>query len=921
MSCTECQKKCLCLKNKTCECQDEYCGCDSCLEVTANQYDNFMNKYKVYKDDTREITHTDMGYNKGRWSIPKESYAEFIRLYKKLIKKSPLSMVERSPVIAPFFFDADFHIEEEERLYKKSHIKETIKRINNIVTKYYDINENTLEAFVFEKPSSTKQPKKDIYKDGYHVMYPYLILDVKDRYFVYHKFLETIENKNFIEDIPYLNEIKDIFDKSVIYDNGVLMYGSSKENREPYTISWIYTPDLDKIDPQESGITFDEIIDYTLMRCHDGMIDDCIKISDEDDTEMVNEIADIYMDRQKYKEKYKKRDKPIGNMISQNTNDKIYKRDSRISDRDILLTKKLVKILDADRAKPYDTWRDVGWCLYNIDANLLSEFLDFSRKAGKKFNQQSCEHLWNTAKNDGYGLSLGTLKMWGKEDNSESYEKIINEVYQDILEKLLTGTHDAVANFVKEYYKGRYVCTDIKQNAWYEFAGHKWILTKECSSLFENLSGEVVGMISSNLGHKINNAKKDKDGNDFGTKYISQTFGLTKALETVSFKSCVMRACAHKFYDPKFQEKLDSNLDLFGFENGVYDLKNRKFRHGTPDDYISITTGYNYDPNITIESEYVKLLIKFFTDVHPIDSIRNYVTRYISSCLTGRVDDQKFPFWAGQGGNGKSLTINLIEQSFGNYYSPISISFLTQKRAAAGNATPELADKRGKRIVTFAEPEKDDKIQVGKLKEFTGADTIQARPLYGEPFYYKPQFKLILATNKMPKLDVDGGVARRVVNVLWSQLFRDKSKIDPNNPRHKLKDKTLEHKFKTMECRQAFIWYLINIIYPQYDRSEEEGGGLQEPEEVTNWSNKYMKDNDRVGKYLEKCTINVDKDKKINFQMLYDNFTEYYKKWYNGHIPNAEEIHNYMENLDYRMEFRGTSLYIYGIDLVLDKED
>lgn len=916
MSCTKCQEKCICIKNKSCSCYE--CDCDKCIELTANEYEIFMNTYKIYKGESvNEITHTDMGYNPGRWSIPKDQYPEFIRLYKKMIQKTTLAMVERSPLIAPFYFDADFHIESSDRCYTKKHIKETIKRINKIVRQYYDIKDDTLEVLIFEKPEPNKQENKDIYKDGYHIMYPYLILDVKHRYFIYDKFLESVENKNFIEDIDYKNEIKDIFDKSVIYDNGVLMYGSNKKNREPYELTIIFSPELDESTPQEAGLSFNDIIDYTLMRTHDGMEDDCIQLLDEEDNELIIEISDKYLNK---KDKYKKRDKPLGGNLIQNQNqNKNYKRNANISDRDINLAKKLVKILDEDRAKPYDTWRDVGWCLYNIDGNLLPEFIEFSKKAGKKFNYQSCEHLWNTAKNDGHGLSLGSLKMWAREDNHIQYDAIINEVYQDILEKLLTGTHDAVANFVKEYYKGRYVCTDIKNNAWYEYVGHKWVLTKECSSLFENLSGEVVGMISSNLGHKINQAKKEN--NDFGTKYINQTFGLTKALETVGFKSSVMKACAHKFYDYKFQEKLDSNLDLFGFENGVYDLKNRKFRSGTPDDYISITTGYDYDPSITIESDYVKLIIKFFRDVHPLESTRRYVLRYLASCLSGRVDDQKIPFWSGQGGNGKSLTINLTEQSFGNYYSPISISFLTQKRAAAGNATPELADKRGKRVVTFAEPEKDDKIQVGKLKEFTGADTIQARPLYGEPFYYKPQFKLILATNKMPKLDVDGGVARRVVNVLWSQLFRDKGKIDPNNPRHKLKDKTLEHKFKTLECRQAFIWYLINEIYPEYDRPEEDGGGLQEPEEVTNWSNKYMKDNDKIGKYLEQCTISVEPHKKINFHLMYENFVEYYKKWYNGHIPNAEEVHNYMENLDYKTEMRGSNLYIYGIDLVLDKEE
>ena len=55
-----------------------------------------------------------------------------------------------------------------------------------------------------------------------------------------------------------------------------------------------------------------------------------------------------------------------------------------------------------------------------------------------------------------------------------------------------------------------------------------------------------------------------------------------------------MTECRKLFYDPSFYERLDENRDLIGFKNGVYDLKNMVFRQGTPDDYISFSTGINY---------------------------------------------------------------------------------------------------------------------------------------------------------------------------------------------------------------------------------------------------------------------------------------------------------------------------------------
>jgi phage/plasmid-associated DNA primase len=48
------------------------------------------------------------------------------------------------------------------------------------------------------------------------------------------------------------------------------------------------------------------------------------------------------------------------------------------------------------------------------------------------------------------------------------------------------------------------------------------------------------------------------------------------------------------FYEKDFESKLDQNNYLIGFTNGVYDLANKKFRKGCPDDMIGKTLGYPY---------------------------------------------------------------------------------------------------------------------------------------------------------------------------------------------------------------------------------------------------------------------------------------------------------------------------------------
>ena len=55
----------------------------------------------------------------------------------------------------------------------------------------------------------------------------------------------------------------------------------------------------------------------------------------------------------------------------------------------------------------------------------------------------------------------------------------------------------------------------------------------------------------------------------------------------------MIRECRELFYDPEFDEKINSKLNLIGFDNGVFDLSTMTFRMGAPDDFITVTTKYS----------------------------------------------------------------------------------------------------------------------------------------------------------------------------------------------------------------------------------------------------------------------------------------------------------------------------------------
>ena len=74
----------------------------------------------------------------------------------------------------------------------------------------------------------------------------------------------------------------------------------------------------------------------------------------------------------------------------------------------------------------------------------------------------------------------------------------------------------------------------------------------------------------------------------------------------------------------------------------------------------------------------------------------------------------------------------------------------------SGAASPELADLRGRRLVTLSESAEDRRLAVERVKVLTGGDTISARQLYGQPFTFRPSHTIVLVTNHRPRVGDDG---------------------------------------------------------------------------------------------------------------------------------------------------------------------
>jgi P4 family phage/plasmid primase-like protien len=851
-------------------------------ENAIEKFNKFFNTFKLDNDSDEKSSHTCCGEPFGKYNIPDNKLDEFYLLYSNAINSGYTSHItEVRKKYSPIVIDLDFRqeLDKPERFYTEQNIEKFVSLFNKELDKYVDIPEDKYEVFVFEKKEPNK--KKDKICDGIHIIYPYVCVKPELVYIIRDAIIRKLSgSKKYFKNIPHTNNFDDIFDKGVISSGNWLLYGGRKPGSHNYVLTKIYTRDLSEID----------IAEYKQNDLPKIL---SVRKFGKKDIIPLNPDVDINIF-----EKYKK--KECKEVFTKLQSDSVSNLIKTASADDVETARNLTKLLNSNRASNFYDWIRVGWCLHNIDYNLLDEWIEFSKRTEHKgqFKEGDCEKRWITFKNDGY--SIGTLYHWAKEDNLDGFLEYKKEKIGFIINQSINGTTYDIAVTLHFMYGDIYRCASLKHKLWYEFKNHKWTAIDEGFTLHQRISTEIVNEYSK-LGSSLYGQVAQTDGAEKETllKRIGMLHKVIDKLKSTSFKKDIMTECRFLFYDSTFLDKLDENRDLLCFTNGIYDLENHKFRSGVPDDYISLCTNNEYR-EYDEKNQHIVDVLKYFKQVLPQPHIRKYVLLLLSSYIQGHTPDEQFHLWTGSGANGKSKTLELFQLALGDYACILPVSLLIGKRSAAGAATPELAVTKGKRFCAFQEPEETDKINVGLMKEFTGGDKITTRQLFHEAVTFKPQFKLLLACNKLPHIPSgDGGTWRRLRVTEWGSKFVD----SPKAANEFKKDPYLSLKFN--DWKIALLSILISYF------KEYKQNGLTEPPEVTRFTNRYQESSNV---YLEFINDNVIETKKqsdyIKCTALYHVFRSWFKDSYSDRrAPSGKEFKDYLKE-----KYEGMKNdYIYGI--------
>jgi P4 family phage/plasmid primase-like protien len=901
--------------------------------------DTFLRNHKYTKGEG-EMSHTACGPPYGTFNIPDEELDDFYDIYAESIGKIPLHLIERPKYVGPLVIDIDYYTKDSQREYTHEHIKSLVKVINSIVKKYYRATKKLLKAFVFEKEKPTPKIKEDKtkknskpeiekYKDGFHLIYPYIALPEEMRYLIIYRAKKRVEEEGIFDDIAYINSIDEVFDMCVVKDNGLTMPWSCKKDCKPYELTAIYQININQPDLDE-----DDISEYTtrdllsILSNRKFTKEDMVKYKPGVNEEEIRKIVEKVTGKPDKKKPNKPNPKLIEEFTDEDNDDEVDARSNKTNGKkadvrvkgaktDKEMAKRLVVLLSDDRAQVYEHWIRVGWALHNISLDLLETFKEFSMRCSDKYDEQYCEKLWEKAKNDGY--SIGSLHVWAKKDNPKQYANMMRQNIHELFREAETGTEYDIAKIIRELYKHQYCCTSIKNDLWFEFTDHRWVEIQSGYTLHTRLSEEVSREFA-----KLNSEMWNDSATEEGIKrddFLKRAAKIQKIildLKRKGFKDRVISECAILFYNPEFEGKLDSNTSLIGFNNGVYDLKDRLFRDGTPDDKITFTVGYDYE-EYDEEHPYVQDILDFFNKVHLDKSMRHYILKLLASYLDGDTKLQQFIIWTGSGANGKGRTIMLFQLAMGDYFGVLPVTVLTRKQGDASRATPEMAGLKGKRFVVFQEPENTDEINVGRMKELTGGDIISARPLFREPVKFKPQFKLLLACNKLPNIPSrDGGTWRRLRVSPWESEFIPVDKKGLHKGK-KLKAHQFPRDFELDDklelWKKAFMWLLLNKYYPLYQKE-----GLRDPEtdeepaKVMEQTRQYERTTDIFLEFFEKSEdMRITKNKRDCelISGVYDVFKTWFKETYDSHNKhNKKEFMEYLATAD---RFESDNKYIYGL--------
>ena len=361
--------------------------------------------------------------------------------------------------------------------------------------------------------------------------------------------------------------------------------------------------------------------------------------------------------------------------------------------------------------------------------------------------------------------------------------------------------------------------------AWYVYDGRVWRL---------DLGGMRVAQQARDLMDYLLDCRKfiiDDEQREAWIKFIT-------ARRTKKFRD-TMLADARSVYHISILE-FDKDPYLFNCQNVTLNLRDFMQHDHRPEDFLSKISNVVFDPDVKCSRWET-----FIDEVMQGDKDKaRFLQKALGYALVGDTKHECFfVLYGATTRNGKGTTMETTLHLMGDYGRTSQPESVAQKQTVnSGGPSEDIARLKGARFVNMSEPDKGLRLNGSLVKQLTGGDTVTARFLHQNSFEYRPEYKLFINTNHLPRVTDDSIFASgRVKLIPFERHF-------PENEQ----DKELKAFFKRPGNISGILnWFIEGLRL--LNRT-----GLKQPAAISEALNKYREESNPVGQFIQECLAPKD---------------------------------------------------------------
>jgi putative DNA primase/helicase len=387
---------------------------------------------------------------------------------------------------------------------------------------------------------------------------------------------------------------------------------------------------------------------------------------------------------------------------------------------------------------------------------------------------------------------------------------------------------------------------------WFGWTGKQWKPSTEaiwqCAARLSTLIRDEATMWrakaeAARAANHPENGMREDDNADKLEKYIPHAESREKMHAAMNVLAQISPADISQF---------DQDPWALNVNNGIIDLPTGTLRPHDPDAFITKLIPIDYDPNARAD-RFSRFVYEIMNDV---PEMSRFLQRWVGYGATGSTREEKFAIHWGEGGNGKSKLIEIVSAVLGADYCMTAPKGMHTSAGKDRHPT-EIADLKGKRLVTDHELAESDVVDESLIKRVTGGDRQKGRHMRQDFFEFIPTHKTQFLTNHKPRIiGTDKAIWRRVLLVPYLVTFGSVAEVSAGT-HMRIRDENLIEALK-LELPGILAWIVRGAV-------EWHADGLNPPEKVIQATAEYRSDQDTIGQFAhEQCEVGAGYEVPFN---------------------------------------------------------